>query len=96
VKWNVSIREAAKTDLGEARDWYQRQRPGLGDEFLLSVTEALSQLEESPERFPIYYKDFRRILTDRFPYKVFYRIEGIDVIVFRVLHSARDHTWQLR
>ena len=52
-------------------------------------------LEETPERQPIYYRDFRRVLTDRFPYKIFYRIEGQAVIVFRVLHGARDHTREL-
>jgi plasmid stabilization system protein ParE len=33
--------------------------------------------------------------TRRFPYKPFYRIEGDAVIVFRILHAARDHTRQL-
>jgi plasmid stabilization system protein ParE len=96
VSWRVTIRPAAQTDLEEAREWYESKRPGLGDEFLLSIADALSRLEESPEQFPVYYKDFRRVLTDRFPYKVFFRIEGDAVIVFRVLHAARDHRWLLR
>jgi plasmid stabilization system protein ParE len=48
-------------------------------------------LEKTPERQPIYYRDFRRVLMDRFPYKIFYLIEGRSGIVFRVLHGARDH-----
>ena len=48
-----------------------------------------------PERFPIYYNGFRRALMDRFPYKVFFRIDGDDVIVFRILHASRDHTSKL-
>lgn len=96
VKWCVSTRPAADTDLKEARDWYERQRPGLGDEFLLAVADAFTRLEESPQRFPVYYRGFRRVLTDRFPYKVFFRIEGEAVIVFRILHAARDHGRQLR
>jgi plasmid stabilization system protein ParE len=96
LKWCVSIRLAAETDVAEAREWYESQRAGLGDEFLASVAQALMRLEESPEQFPVYYKDFRRVLTERFPYKVFFRVEGEAVIVFRVLHAARDHTWRLR
>jgi hypothetical protein len=48
VNWRVSIRPAAETDLDEARDWYERQRPGLGDEFLASVADAFTRLEEAP------------------------------------------------
>jgi toxin ParE1/3/4 len=91
VIWRVSIRQAALADLREAREWYEQHRTGLGDEFLLSVADAMVALEENPQRFPVYYRDFRRVLTDRFPYKIFYRIEGDAVIVFRVLHAARDH-----
>jgi hypothetical protein len=39
-------------------------------------------LEEQPERRPIYYNGFHRLMTRRFPYKIFYRVEGDRVIVF--------------
>jgi len=48
-------------------------------------------LEEHPGRRPAYYRDFRRVMTGRFPYKLFYRIEGDQVVVFRVLHAKRHH-----
>jgi plasmid stabilization system protein ParE len=95
VTWRVSIRAAAEADLREAQEWYESQSPGLGGEFLLCVADVLAHLEESAERFPLYYRGFRRVLTRRFPYKLFYRIEGDAVIVFRILHAARDHTRQL-
>jgi toxin ParE1/3/4 len=95
VSWQVTIRPRAHVDLSEARDWYDRRREGLGNEFLVAVADAMLALEEAPERQPIYYRDFRRVLTDRFPYKIFYRIESQAVIVYRVLHGARDHTREL-
>ena len=95
MSWQVTIRDAAQSDLREARAWYEGRREGLGDEFLLAVADAMLALEEAPQRHPIYYRDFRRILTDRFPYKIFYRIDGQAVIVYRVLHGARDHPRQL-
>ena len=95
MKWHVSTRPAANADLREARDWYELQRPGLGDEFLLAMADAFTRLEEYPERFPVYYQGFRRILTERFPYKIFFRIEGEAVIVVRILHAAQEHTWRL-
>lgn len=88
MSWQVTIRPAAQADLRDARDWYDRRRDGLGNEFLLAVADAMLALEEAPQRQPLYYRDFRRVLTDRFPYKIFYRIEGKAVIVFRVLHGG--------
>jgi plasmid stabilization system protein ParE len=52
-------------------------------------------MEQDPERFRVLYRDFRRILVERFPYRIFYRIKGDNVIVMRVLHHARDYTSQL-
>ena len=95
MSWRISIRAAAEVDLRQAQEWYESQRPGLGGEFLLSVAEALTRLEQSPELFPHYYGGFRRVLTRRFPYKLFYRIESDNVIVFRILHGARCHARQL-
>jgi plasmid stabilization system protein ParE len=91
VNAQVRVRPRAEGDIRRARDWYERQRPGLGDEFLACVAAALASLEERSDRFPDYYRGFRRAFTPRFPYKIFFRIEGELVIVFRVLHASRDH-----
>ena len=92
MTWHVYLRPAAQQDLREARDWYDGRREGLGNELLLAVADTLLTLEAAPERYPIYYRDFRRALTDRFPFKILYRTEGAAVIVYRILHGARDHT----
>jgi plasmid stabilization system protein ParE len=91
VKWRLIIRPRAEADLQRAKDWYDRQRPGLGNEFLDAVGDALEILKEHPERHPVYYRLFRRLLTRRFPYKLFYIIEGDQIKLFRVLHARRDH-----
>jgi plasmid stabilization system protein ParE len=85
----VSIRSRAETDLHEAYQWYEAQRPGLGIDFLDELKRAMTLLEGKPERRPCYYRGFRRLLTSRFPYKIFYRVETDQVIVFRVLHAKR-------
>ncbi len=95
MRWHVSIREAARADLHEAHDWYEERCAGLGEEFLAAISEALLRLEANPESFPIHYRGFRRALTRRFPYKLFFRIEGDAVVVFRVLHGAQDHRRRL-
>ena len=91
MNWQVVIRPGAEADLHDAKRWYDSRRPGLGDELLDEIGQAIGQLAENPERRPIYHNGFRRLLTRRFPYKVFYRVENDRVIVFRILHIKRDH-----
>ena len=95
MNWPVVIRPKAEADLREAWLWYEAQRPGLGDELLLEIRAAIRLLETDPERRPLYYRDFRRLLARRFPYKVFYRVETGRIIVYRILHARRQHQRQL-
>jgi toxin ParE1/3/4 len=94
VNWRVIIRPNAVADLRDAWSWYESQRAGLGDELLVEIRAAIHLLETDPERRPFYYRDFRRLLARRFPYKIFYRVEGDRVIVFRILHAKREHQRQ--
>jgi toxin ParE1/3/4 len=96
VKWRLVIRPRAETDLCEARDWYESQRAGLGSEFVAEIDAIMQALVHDPQRHAVYYRDFRRILARRFPYKLFYRLEDDRIIVFRILHARRDHPRLLR
>ena len=72
MNWIVTIRPKAKADLRHSHDWYDERCVGLVDEFLADHAAAILRLETDPERFPVYYRGFRRVLTHRFPYKIFF------------------------
>lgn len=91
------IRPEAEADLEDARDWYESQRDGLGDEFLECVEEALQKIDLMPEMYRVVDYGIRRAFTDRFPFTIYYRIEANDVVVLGVLHSRRDpRVWKSR
>lgn len=91
MSFRVSLHPTATDDVREARVWYDGQRPGLGVEFLAAVEDGLLTLETHADLAPVYYRGLRRILLRRFPYKLFYLLEGDRVEVLRVLHAHRDH-----
>lgn len=91
MKWLVLVRPEAESDLVTARDWYEERRPGLGAEFLDEIARALRELAQDPEQSRLYYRNFRRVLLRRFPYKVFYQVIDRRIVVFRVLHAKQDH-----
>jgi plasmid stabilization system protein ParE len=89
--WHVHVHLLAQADIEEACEWYDQQGAGLGAEFLRAVEDALAQLEQHPTRQRVYYRGLRRILTERFPYKLFYLVDDENVHVLRVLHGRREH-----
>jgi plasmid stabilization system protein ParE len=84
------IRPEAEADLADAHRWYEGQREGLGDEFLLCFEACLAFIQRNPQAFSLLYQEARRALVRRFPYGVFYVLTPARIAVIAVLHLARD------
>ena len=52
MRYRLHLRAEAAADIAEATEWYDRQQPGLGAEFLRAVRSQLAAIEEAPERYP--------------------------------------------
>jgi plasmid stabilization system protein ParE len=86
----VWLLSAALVDIETARQWYEAQRSGLGDEFVDAVDDAIESVLAFPAAYPVYYRDARRFLIERFPYCLYYRLDNDTVVVVSCLHAARD------
>ena len=54
-------------------------------------------IRTNPEAHRKLHREFRRVLTRRFPYAVFYAVRGDRIVVFAMLHTARDpRLWRKR
>ncbi len=84
------FRKRVGKDLAGGYRWYEGQRTGLGEEFLAAVNASFDDIEEFPERFAFIRGSVRRAIVARFPYAVFYQVEPRRIVVFAVLHTARD------
>ena len=91
------LRPEAEADALEAYRWYNEQLPGLGEEFLAEVDRALETIRANPETPRKLHREFRRVLTRRFPYAAFYATQGDRIVVFAIVHTARDpRLWRKR
>lgn len=86
----ASVDSAATRDIEEAAVWYEEQRAGLGIEFVLEIDATMQRIEDTPEAFPIIYEGFRRALSRRFPYAIYFRFDGESVRIFAVLDQRRS------
>lgn len=84
------LRPRAERDIQSTFEWYESKRPGLGDEFLVSLRERLETVQRSPELYPVLYRNVRRAIVSRFPYVVFYVAQPTRVAVLAVLHQSRN------
>ena len=91
------VRDEAEQDLAFARQWYEEQRGGLGDDFLNAVHEKLDEIKQAPLHHPSGYRDVRLARTRRFPYIIYYRllVDRIDVVA--IMHGRRKpQLWKRR
>jgi plasmid stabilization system protein ParE len=92
----VRLTEEADRHLTAAAKWYERQRPGLGIEFLDQALTALPRLVEHPLRYPIVRRDIRRAPMARFPYGIYFRVEQSKIVIVAIMHAGRrPRRWQL-
>ncbi|MEP7305932.1 MAG: type II toxin-antitoxin system RelE/ParE family toxin [Acidobacteriota bacterium] len=93
----LKVRPEAEADALEAAFWYEGERTGLGIEFSDALRATFLRIEQSPLRFPLVSREFRRAIVSRFPFGVFFMVEGELVTVAAITHLHRHHSsWQER
>jgi toxin ParE1/3/4 len=87
----VIFRPQAVEDVIEAAAWYEAHAPGFGEQLIDEILSATHRAQENPELFRIVRRDgnVRRVLTKRFPYRIFFSVAGETLYVHAVLHGAR-------
>ncbi len=84
-------------DLAAAFDWYENEEAGLGQKFLEELRTTYDRIADGPLAYRDLRAGIRRALLRRFPYAVYFAVEGNVVVVLAVLYVARDPAqWQRR
>ena len=86
----IRILPSAIEDLEDGTDFYESQAPGLGDYFQDCLFSDIDSLVLYAGIHRIVF-GFYRLLSKRFPYAIYYRLDGGEVVVvYRVLDCRRD------
>lgn len=87
----------ADLDVEASFEWYENQTSGLGLEFLEELRHAYWRILDGPLKYQDLGSGIRREILRRFPYSVYFSIEGGRVVILAVLHVHRDPAvWQRR
>jgi len=89
---NVHTSAEAEDDLFNGFEFYEQQSPGLGNYFAENLRSDIRSLclHAGIHRKILGY---HRLLSKRFPYEIFYRIDDDEVTVVRVFDCRRDPRW---
>ena len=97
MSYTVRLRVEAEQDITAAAFWYEQQQSGLGQEFLDEFMAVRLRLAESPLMYPIVHKSTHRAIMNRFPFGVYFRVDGAVVVIVAVMHGSRNpHRWHAR
>lgn len=84
----IKILPSAMEDLCDGRRFYERQGEGLGEYFFDTLFSDIDSLALYAGVHPKVF-GYHRLLSKRFPYAVYYRVEVDVATVFRVLDLRR-------
>ena len=87
----------AEADALEAFRFYEERREGLGERFRDHLGIAISRIQDTPELYPVVYRDLRRTLVERFPYVVLYRVYPGLIFIVAIMHARQNPAaWKRR
>jgi plasmid stabilization system protein ParE len=97
VTVTVRLTDEAERDIRDAALWYERQRLGLGHEFLDQLLLTRDRIAANPEAYQPVHGVIRRAPMRRFPFSVMYMVLDSEVNILAVMHFSRDPArWKSR
>lgn len=80
----------ASRDLADAAEYYEKQIPGLGIQFMDEVEAAISRIVAFPLAWQPLSQRTRRCLLNRFPYGLIYEQRKSEIVIVAVGHQHRQ------
>ncbi len=85
----IEFHPATGHELTDSAEYYESKLPGLGVDFLGEFRRLLDLLNENPEIGAVVEAPYRRVVLNRFPFSLVYRIKGSALRIVAVAHQRR-------
>ena len=87
---SIRILSAAQRDLLRGYRFYEGQASGVGRYFLDTLFSDIDSLGLNAGMHPISLGKYHRLLSRRFPWAIYYRVEEESVLVYAILDNRAD------
>jgi len=85
----LELHPGAEEDYLSSLAWYRNRNFSTAEKFDDAFWRAIHAVEDAPERWPVYFSDFRRYTLHQFPFSLVYRVEPSRTFVLAVAHGKR-------
>lgn len=85
----VEFHPAALREVDDAQAWYEERSLFAASAFLRELSTAVQRIRQAPDRYPAAEASTRRILFERFPFTLYYRVQSDKLTVVAVAHQKR-------
>ncbi|MBI4621278.1 MAG: type II toxin-antitoxin system RelE/ParE family toxin [Desulfobacterales bacterium] len=89
----IKILNSANRDLIDGFYFYEKQTEGLGTYFLDTLFSDIDSLKIYARIHSIHFEKYHRLLSKRFPFAVYYRVENDIILIHAVLDCRRNPAW---
>ena len=86
----IRILGAARRDLIAGYHFYENQAEGIGRYFLDTLYSDIESLQISAGVHAVCFGHYHRLLSKRFPWSVYYRIDGDEILIYAILDNRRN------
>lgn len=88
----IEVLDSAEEDLIDGFKFYENQSTGLGDYFLDSIFSDIESLRVYAGIHALHF-GYHRLLSKRFPFAIYYRLDNKKIRVYAVLDCRRSPAW---
>jgi len=89
----IQILDSARQDLVDGYSFYQKQAQGVGVYFLDTPFSDIDSLVINAGIHSVHFGKYHRLLSKRFPFAIYYRVEEQTARVYAVLDCRRSPAW---
>lgn len=89
----IEILGAARQDLLDGYRFYEKRAEAVGAYFVDTLISDIDSLIVTAGVHPTHFGGYYRLLSKRFPFAVYYRVENQTARVYAVLDCRRSPAW---
>ena len=86
---DVEFHPAALAEVETAQAWYEERSLLAASAFLREISIAVERIRQAPDRYPSSEAGTCRVVLDRFPFTIHYRVSTGIINIVAVAHQKR-------
>lgn len=90
MPYKIIVKPIAEQEIRAALEWYREQNQSLPSKLYKELQERIKELQHFPRHYQKRYKEIRVLFIHKFPYGIYYTVEGKTIYIHAFLHTKQN------